>query len=90
MMSYNIRKHTDDEDILAQFEESSTIDVEDKETDDERDPPPNPPRSQVSLALETLDACPYFENQEVANEMRSCLEKFEVTYYYILKHRDKP
>ena len=56
----------DDQEVFAQFKESSTIDDGDevKETDDEPDPPAKPSRSELLLALETLNTCSYFQNEE--------------------------
>ena len=64
----------DGDEILAQFRETpTTVDDDLQQNDDDDDvdvldPPCKISRSQVVLALETLNKCPFFETEAVVSE----------------------
>ena len=73
---------TDHEKILGQYRETPNLDVDDstEENTEEVEPPNKPSRSEIYAALELLQKCSLFEEEEVAFNMRRHLEKFNVIY----------
>ena len=72
----------DDEEILGQYRETLNIDVDDdtQENAEEVEPLKKPPRSEIYAAMELLQKCSLFEEEEVAFKMRRHLEKFNLIY----------
>ena len=72
----------DDEEILGQYRETPNVDVDDdtEENTEEVEPPSKPSRSEIYAAIELLQKCSFFEEEEVAFNMRRYLEKFNVIY----------
>ena len=72
----------DDEEILGQYRETPNVDVDDdtEENTEEVEPPNKPSRSEIYAAMELLQKCSLFEEEEVAFNMRRHLEKFNVIY----------
>ena len=72
----------DDEEILGQYRETPNVDVDDdtEENTEEVEPPNKPSRSKIYAAMELLQKCSLFEEEEVAFNMRRHLEKFNVIY----------
>ena len=75
----------DDEEILGQCRETLNIDVDDdtQENAEEVEPLKKPPRSEIYAAMELLQKCSLFEEEEeeeVAFKMRRHLEKFNLIY----------
>ena len=71
-----------DEEILGQYRETPNVDVDDdtEENTEEVEPPIKPSRSEIYAAMELLQKCSLFEEEEVAFNMRRHLEKFNVKY----------
>ena len=72
----------DDEEILGQYRETLNIDVDDdtQENAEEVEPLKKPSRSEIYAAMELLQECSLFEEEEVAFKMRRHLEKFNLIY----------
>ena len=72
----------DDEEILGQYRETPNVDVDDdtEENTEEVEPPNKPSRFEICVAMELLQKCSLFEEEEVAFNMRRHLEKFNVIY----------
>ena len=74
----------DDEEILGQYRETLNIDVDDdtQENAEEVEPLKKPSRSEIYAAMELLQKCSLFEEEEeeVAFKMRRHLEKFNLIY----------
>ena len=72
----------DDEEILGQYRETPNVDVDDdtEQNTEEVEPPNKPSRSEIYAAMELLQKCSLFEEEEVAFNMRRHLEKFNVIY----------
>ena len=72
----------DDEEILGQYSETLNIDVDDdtQENAEEVEPLKKPSRSETYAAMELLQKCSLFEEEEVAFKMRRHLEKFNLIY----------
>ena len=70
----------DDEEILGQYRETLNIDVDDdtQENAEEVEPLKKPSRSEIYAAMELLQKCSLFEEEEVAFKMRRHLEKFNL------------
>ena len=67
----------DDEEILGQYRETPNVDDTEENTE-EVEPPNKPSRSEIYAAMELLQKCSLFEEEEVAFNMRRHLEKFNV------------
>ena len=72
----------DDEEILGLYRETPNVDVDDdtEENTEEVEPPNKPSRSEIYAAMELLQKCSLFEEEEVAFNMRRHLEKFNGIY----------
>ena len=72
----------EDEEILGQYRETLNIDVHDdtQENAEEVEPLKKPSRSEIYAAIELLQKCSLFEEEEVACKMRRHLEKFNLIY----------
>ena len=72
----------DDEEILGQYRETPNVDADDdtEENTEEVEPPNKPSRSEIYAAMELLQKCSLFEEEEVAFNMRRHFEKFNVIY----------
>ena len=82
---------TDDDEILNHYRESCSIDVtsdnDDEESSEEPGPPQRPARSEIFVALELLQNCTLFEEEQVASHLRTHLEKFSMLYEKTLESR---
>ena len=72
----------EDEEILGQYRETLNIDVDDdtQENAEEVEPLKKPSRSKIYAAMELLQKCSLFEEEEEALKMRRHLEKFNLIY----------
>ena len=72
----------DDEEILGQYRKTPNVDVDDdtEENTEEVEPPNKPSPSEIYAAMELLQKCSLFEEEEVAFNMRRHLEKFNVIH----------
>ena len=73
---------TDEEEILGQYRKTPNVDVDDdtEENTEEVESPNKPSRSEIYVAMELLQKCSLFEEEEVAFNIRRHLEKFNVIY----------
>ena len=82
---------TDDDEILNHYRESCSIDVtsdnDDEESSEEPGPPQRPAQSEIFVALELLQNCTLFEEEQVASHLRTHLEKFSMLYEKTLESR---
>ena len=72
----------DNEEILGQYRETLNIDVDDdtQENAEEVQPLKKPSRSEIYAAMELLQKCNLFEEEEVVFKMRRHLQKFNLIY----------
>ena len=72
----------DDEEILNQYRETLNVDVdyENEENAEEDEPVKKPSRCEIYTAMELLQKCSLFEEEEVAFKMRIHLDKFSLIY----------
>lgn len=73
----------DDEEILGQYRETPNVDDDTNDAEEnvvEIEPPNKPSRSEIYVAMELLQRCSLFEEEEVAFNMRRHLEQFNLVY----------
>ena len=86
-----MREGTDSIMILEHYREPQSIDLtsdnDDEDSGEELGPPQRPARSELFAAMELLQNCSFFEEEQVASDLRSHLEKFSVLYEKTLDFR---